>query len=176
MSSSEEEPVARNHVEHFLAARDRHGRVMVERDRAIRFGELQSRIVHDIAPDQELVTPRRNAHHGVAHSVTGSRYRGDTRREHGAIVVHLQPVSVRVRLDRSLGEVEERPDGLGRLFANLIRRPERVLIAVDVDDGILEHHRSVGRKQAANMVRVHVRDHNGVDRARVDAGGGEVPS
>jgi hypothetical protein len=43
-----------------------------------------------------------------------------------------------------------------------------------VDDRILEHHRSVGRKQAGDMIRVHVRDHNGVDRAWVDPGGREV--
>jgi hypothetical protein len=43
-----------------------------------------------------------------------------------------------------------------------------------VGDRVLEHHRSVGRKQAGNMIWVHVRDHDGVDRARVDAGGREV--
>ena len=75
MASSEEKPVVRNHVEHFLAVRDRHGRVMIERDRAVRLRELQSRIVYDIAPDQELIIPRRNAHHSVAHGVTGDWYR-----------------------------------------------------------------------------------------------------
>jgi hypothetical protein len=166
MGSSEEKPIARNHVEHFLAVRDRHGRVMVERDRAVRLRELQSRIVHDVAPDQELITSRRNAHHGVAHGVTGSRYRGDTGREVGAIFMHLHLAGVGVRLNGFLGEIEERSNGLGRLLANLIRRPERVLVAVDVDDRVLEHHRSVGRKQAGDMIRVHVRDHNGAGRCR----------
>src|SRR6516165_7313283 len=65
MGSSEEKPVARNHVDHFPAARDRHSRIMVERNRAVRLRELQSRVVHDVAPEQELITRRRNAHHGV---------------------------------------------------------------------------------------------------------------
>jgi hypothetical protein len=174
MGSSEENPVIRNHVEYFLAVRDRHHRIMVERDRAVSLNELQSRIVHNAAPDQELITIRRNAHHGVAHSVTGSRYRGDTGGKCGAILVRLYLASVRVGFNSCLGEVEERPDGLGRLFANLIRRPERVLVAVDVNDRILEHHRSVSRKQSRHMIRVHVRDHNVVDRAQVDPSGGEV--
>src|SRR5262249_9399173 len=118
MSSGEEKPVARNHVEHFLAVRDRHGWVMVERDRAVRLRKLQSRVVHDVAPDQELITRRRDTHHSVAHGVTGSRHRGDTRREHDAILVHLQLPSVGVWLDRCLGEIEEWPNGLGRLFTN----------------------------------------------------------
>src|SRR5262249_45467253 len=65
-------------------------------------------------------------------------------------------------------------NGLGRLFANLIRRPERVLVAVDVDDRVLEHHRSVSRKQAGDMIRVHVSDHNGVDCVWVNTCGGEI--
>jgi len=174
MSSGEKKLFARNHFEHFLAVRDRHGRVMVERDRAVRLRKLQSSIVHDVAPEQELTTHRRNTHHSVAHGVTGRRYRGDTGRERGAILVHLHLASVRVRPNGCLSEIEERSNGFGRLCANLIRRPERVLVAVDVDDRVLEHHRPIGRKQAGDMIRVHVRDHNGVDCARVDAGGGEI--
>src|SRR5262249_39951401 len=39
---------------------------------------------------------------------------------------------------------------------------------------LVRHHRSVGRKQAGDMIRMHMRDHNGIDRARVDASGSEV--
>src|SRR5262249_260049 len=56
MGSSEENPVARNHVEYSLAVCDRHGRVLVERDGTLGLRELQSSIVHDVAPDQELIT------------------------------------------------------------------------------------------------------------------------
>src|SRR5262249_40321951 len=103
MSSSEEKPVACNHIEYFLAVRDRHSWIMVERDRAVRLRELQSRIVHDVAPDQELITRRRDAHHSVARGVTGSRYRGDAGRERGAILVHPHLASVGVRLNGCLG-------------------------------------------------------------------------
>src|SRR5262245_30602828 len=65
MASSEEKPVARNHVEHFLAIRYRHRRVMVEGDRAVRLRELQSRVVHDVTPEQELTTRRRDPHQGT---------------------------------------------------------------------------------------------------------------
>jgi hypothetical protein len=65
-----------------------------------------------------LITRRRNAHHGVVHGVTGSRYCGDSGREGGAIFVHLHLASVGVRLNGCLGEIEEQSNGLGRLFAN----------------------------------------------------------
>src|SRR6516162_10272210 len=66
MGSGKKKPVACNHIEYFLAVRDRHSWIMVERDRAVRLRELQGRIVHDVTPDQELITRRRDAHHSVA--------------------------------------------------------------------------------------------------------------
>src|SRR5262249_54316357 len=55
MGSSEENPVARNHVEYSLSVRDRQGRIMVDRDRRVRLKDWQGRMAHDAAPDRELI-------------------------------------------------------------------------------------------------------------------------
>src|SRR5262249_14542188 len=166
--------VGDQHVEHFSPRRFRHVRNLIEEGVPAGIAHEQLRAIGDVGKHEQPRRSRCNHVRGVANGMAGSRNRGDPRGNLPAPLVGRSALK-NLAAHRAAGVLEQTLHVARGGAAHLaVVHPELVLGRRNQNFRIRECRLVIGAEQAIHMVRVVMRDDDGIDRLGVDAGAREV--